>query len=141
MVLPLRPDTNLPIDAPTSSAYAKPDSRPQMKRLIEKYSRESSVLSTRPLANSPAAFSVLLTGSTGNLGSDVLALLLGDPRVAKVYALNRQSAEGPSFNRVTARFKSKGLDVGLLSSSRVVFVDGNIALPNLGLPEDIYDEV
>ncbi len=37
---------------------------------------------------------IILTGSTGHLGAEILQGLLRDPRVEKVYALNRASAPG-----------------------------------------------
>ncbi|KAF7360648.1 General substrate transporter [Mycena venus] len=82
---------------------------------------------------------VLLTGSTGNLGSQILASLLQDDRVVRVYALNRPSAsgfttEGSSFvQRHTAAFLNRGLDIKLLNSPKLHFVQGQTEKQNLGL--------
>lgn len=86
---------------------------------------------------------VLVTGSTGNLGSQILAGLLKDERVEKVYALNRPAAAGKSLlQRHVDRFADRGLDVSLLSGkSKVVFVETELAKERLGLEERVYDEV
>ncbi|KAF8956587.1 acetyl-CoA synthetase-like protein [Flammula alnicola] len=87
---------------------------------------------------------VLLTGSTGNLGAQILESLLRDPRVKKVYALNRPSSSPKSVQeRQKERFTDKGLDVSLLerSSGRLVFLEGEASHRNLGLKDAIYDEL
>ncbi|KAF8054252.1 putative aminoadipate reductase [Lyophyllum atratum] len=118
----------------------------QVEAMIEKYGAGLN------LTHAPAPTSVdsgtsrkkvvLLTGSTGNLGSQILAGLLADSSVEKVYALNRASKGGASmFERHLERFVDKALPVGLLGSERLVFVEGDAALPGLGLQEEIYDEI
>ncbi|KAJ7440958.1 putative aminoadipate reductase [Mycena latifolia] len=87
---------------------------------------------------------VLLTGSTGNLGSQILASLLNDDIVLKVYALNRPSTSptGPTLaERHLKVFNDRGLDAALLRSSKLVFVEGRTAEENLGLSVDLYDEI
>ncbi|KAJ7827451.1 hypothetical protein B0H13DRAFT_2241007 [Mycena leptocephala] len=76
---------------------------------------------------------VVLTGSTGNLGSQILVSLLQDERVAKVYALNRPSSSVGLAQRHSAMFKDRGLDIALLASSKLVFVEGQLDRPDLGL--------
>jgi thioester reductase-like protein len=111
--------------------------------MIEKYS--AGLDRIFPLTRARAGTSghvVLLTGSTGNLGSQILASLLNDPRVEKVYALNRASSESRSmFVRHQERFEDKALDATLLTSERLVFVEGDTAHLRFGLSEAIYDEV
>ncbi|EPQ57834.1 acetyl-CoA synthetase-like protein [Gloeophyllum trabeum ATCC 11539] len=80
---------------------------------------------------------VLLTGSTGSLGSYILAALLGDDRVKRVYAFNRLSATSPTVDRQKAAFVNRGLSGDLLTSSKVVFVDGDASVPDLGLANDM----
>ncbi|KAF8954562.1 hypothetical protein BDZ97DRAFT_1975945 [Flammula alnicola] len=78
---------------------------------------------------------LLLTGSTGNLGAQLLESLVRDPRVKTVYVLNRPSS-GP-----TERFADKGLDVSLLSTERLVYLEGEASHRNLGLRDVVYNEV
>jgi hypothetical protein len=84
---------------------------------------------------------VVLTGSTGNLGSQILVSLLQDERVAKVYALNRPSSSVGLAQRHSAMFKDRGLDIALLASSKLVFVEGQLDRPDLGLSSNLHNEV
>ncbi|KAH9482033.1 Adenylate-forming reductase Nps11 [Psilocybe cubensis] len=83
---------------------------------------------------------VLLTGSTGNLGAQILESLLRDGRVQKVYALDRPASVSLS-QRQAERFEDKLLDVTLLSSSKLVPLECDAAQRNLGAAQEVYDEL
>ncbi|KAG5652421.1 hypothetical protein H0H81_005069 [Sphagnurus paluster] len=89
----------------------------------------------------PRPTSILLTGTTGNLGSYILALLIADPKVARIYALNRSSARGPAVERIAAQFQKKGLDVTALRSDKVSFIEGDTTKSDLGIDACLYNEV
>lgn len=87
---------------------------------------------------------ILLTGSTGGLGTYLLGHLLRDPRVSKVYALNRRTkATGmiSVLERQKAAFQDRGLDVGLLSDPKLVMVEGDATHNNLGVDQQTYERV
>ncbi|KAG6867617.1 hypothetical protein C0993_000498 [Termitomyces sp. T159_Od127] len=124
--------------------YKNGNPKTEIEAMIEKY---SSGLESPPIPAS-RAFSVpknkvvLLTGSTGNLGSEILVELLLDPSVERVYALNR-AARGSAtiLERHTERFVDKALDVELLRSDRLVFVEGDTAMLHLGLSDELYNKI
>ncbi|KAF8218672.1 hypothetical protein L208DRAFT_1383230 [Tricholoma matsutake] len=70
------------------------DPKAAIERMIEKYSvgLESRLTAVTSTTQPLVASVVLLTGSAGNLGSPLLASLLEDPRVQRVYAFNRAPA-------------------------------------------------
>jgi hypothetical protein len=116
----------------------------QINALIEKYSflardKNPSLPSSTSVA--PTDKVVLLTGTTGNLGSDILATLLHDSTVRKVYALNRLSPKALTKDRVKEQFDEKGLASNLLDSQKVTFIDGKLTDSKLGLTKAQYDEV
>ncbi|KAJ7892397.1 putative aminoadipate reductase [Mycena leptocephala] len=119
------------------------DSGLQMENLIAKYT--STFESTSPNTNtSPDAKVVLFTGSTGNLGSHILASLLKDERVRKIYAFNRSAATpGRTLaERHSDIFSQRGLDARLLTSSKLVLLEGQLAeKEDLGLEAPLYDEI
>ncbi|KAJ3968095.1 male sterility protein-domain-containing protein [Lentinula raphanica] len=78
---------------------------------------------------------VLLTGSTGNLGCYILASLLTRP------AFNRRSTNKNIMERQKAQFEDKELDVALLSSPKLVFLEGDITLPSLGLSGQVITKL
>ncbi|KAF8601152.1 acetyl-CoA synthetase-like protein [Ceratobasidium sp. AG-I] len=61
---------------------------------------------------------VVVTGTTGALGSHLLAVLLESDAVESVWALNRKSKEG-GMERQRASFEDKMLDVRLLESEKL----------------------
>jgi nucleoside-diphosphate-sugar epimerase len=78
---------------------------------------------------------VLLTGSTGSLGTYILNVLLGDPSVAKIYCLNR--SERAEENQMKSHLK-RGLRVWHLNDDRVEFVHAVFGENHLGLPDTTY---
>ncbi|KAF5389352.1 hypothetical protein D9757_004361 [Collybiopsis confluens] len=113
-----------------------------IEQMIEKYSTGLGSITASdsevPLAKSQV---VLLTGSTGNLGSDMLASLLANQNVAKVYVFNRPSSQSSNLDRHRKRFEDKLLDAKLLSSQKLVFLEGEASQPHLGLSDDLYREL
>ena len=85
---------------------------------------------------------VLLTGSTGNIGSHILEALLRDPRILRIYTYNRPSPRRVSLlDRHRERFEDKGFDKVLLTSERLVFLEGDASQNNLGVSSLVFNEV
>lgn len=82
---------------------------------------------------------VLLTGSTGNIGSHVLASLLNEPRVQRVYTLNRPSSTAE--DRQKATFIDRDLPVRLLGNGKLVQLSGVVTEDNFGLEPAVLDRV
>ena len=87
----------------------------------------------------------LVTGTTGSLGSHILAELLAAPATyEKVIALVRPGQNGRTVTakeRQLAAFESRGLDVALLDSPRLVLVDCPFEGKRLGIDPAVYEEV
>ncbi|KAJ6568449.1 putative nonribosomal peptide synthetase [Mycena sp. CBHHK59/15] len=115
------------------------------KELIEAMVIKHTLGLVRPIASpsntgNPAV--VLLTGSTGSLGSQILASLLSNNRVVKVYAFNRPSSSSSALaQRHSNVFKERGLDTALLGSSKLILVEGQTDQTDLGLKSDLYNEM
>jgi len=84
---------------------------------------------------------VLITGTTGNLGSHLLDALLRHDRVQRVYTLNRPRVGKDIKKEHEERFADKGLDAGLLSDDRLIFLEGDTSDVALGLTSEVYQEV
>ncbi|KAK0463970.1 uncharacterized protein EV420DRAFT_1638889 [Desarmillaria tabescens] len=69
---------------------------------------------------------VLVTGTTSSLGSHILANLVLDTSVDRIYAVNRP-AKLTLSDRQREAFVSRGLDVDLLDSDKVVLVQADIS--------------
>ena len=79
-------------------------------------------------------FTVVLTGSTGSLGSYLLDYLLASPQVSKVICLNRG-------HNSEERQKTVNISRGLISEweGRATFLGIELGKPRLGLDDDGYD--
>ena len=86
---------------------------------------------------------VLLTGSTGGLGSQLLSHLVSLPSVSHVYALNRRAGDGLKSlrERQVEALASRGLDIGIVGSPKVTLVEGDTAARDFGIDHSLYEEV
>ncbi|KAG6820230.1 putative NRPS-like protein biosynthetic cluster [Arthromyces matolae] len=109
----------------------------RIEAMIEKYSKDldDSPGIVGSSWSEPAV--VLLTGSTGNLGSEILAALLGNNRVQRVYAFNRPPPAPLTIEqRQLDRFQERGLNPELLKSDKLFYLLGDAAQPDFGLDHD-----
>lgn len=87
---------------------------------------------------------VVLTGSTGSLGTYLLNSLLAQPSVVKVYALNRKGSSS-SEQRQQKAFAERQLNAeGLwkeIRAGRLEFHDVELNQPEFGLPDSIYKSI
>ncbi|KAG6847104.1 hypothetical protein H0H93_010078, partial [Arthromyces matolae] len=113
-----------------------------IENLITKYSANFEPLNSTSAVSTSSGIVVLLTGSTGHLGSYVLAELLADDRITQIYAFNRSGLDSaPILERHVGRFSDSGLDVNLLDAEKLVFVTGDATQPGLGIEEGLYREI
>ena len=84
----------------------------------------------------PSTQTVILTGSTGQLGSYILNTLLKSPNVEHVYCLNR---EGKARERQLARSSDYGL--AATDEARVTFWKADFSQKNLGLQTEQVDKL
>ncbi|KAJ7753093.1 male sterility protein-domain-containing protein [Mycena maculata] len=110
-----------------------------MEQLIAKYTTSTSALAqTGAVTKEPAV--ILLTGSAGNLGSQILALLLKDDRVLKIYGFERSAGKSLAERHLNI-FKQRGLDTLFLASPKLTLLEGQMDQRNLGLKPDLYEEI
>ena len=109
--------------------------------MIKKYSTDFKK-HTPTQSAAPSKYVVLLTGSTGGLGSSILARLAATPKVSRIYLLNRKARDGSTLvDRQRLALKDRGYDSTILDNENVILLEGDTALPNLGISDDIYEEV
>ncbi|KAI6042371.1 putative aminoadipate reductase [Pisolithus marmoratus] len=120
------------------------DPKVEIETMLQKYSlgfpgKRISGIPTRRDRNEPHV--VLVTGSTGALGSYMVESLLRREDVARVYNLNRRTKTTTSKERQLSTFQDRGLDTRLLESTKLVYVEGDTSQENLGLEERTYAEI
>lgn len=113
-----------------------------MDTLLQRYTAHLPATRFTPATHRPTKENVLITGTTGALGSMMLAKAIQDERVERVWAVNRGSKGGETIvERQRASFGDKGLDASLLTSDKVRFVEAELSQDHLGLEEALYNEV
>ena len=109
--------------------------------MVQKYTASFPVHTPGPLVNDDNVGEVvILTGSTGSLGSFILDSLIHDKRVKKVFCFNRRGIM-PTLERQRNSFVERKLDSSLLTSDRIVFCDVEINIPFFGLAEDVFKDI
>ncbi|QRW09275.1 AMP binding enzyme [Ceratobasidium sp. AG-Ba] len=134
----------LVVGAPSDSQVTNPSEVHEValkaiKTMVEKHTQSRPVEAPQTLR--PAAEHIILTGTTGALGSHLLAQLLQNDKVERVWALNRKSTNEDVRDRQKVSFDDKNLDRQLLESGKLVFLEADLADASLGLENDILEEI
>ena len=109
----------------------------KVEAMLDKYTEKlpkTGHLRTRCMTE---PFAVILTGSTGSLGSYLLDTLMTQARVSKIYCLNR-SADARSKQAKSNQARGLLTDWSL---KNVEFVHADLSLPLFGLDESIYSQM
>lgn len=107
----------------------------EIERLVSRYAWNLPI-SCRPTLSPKATdfMYVLLTGSTGSLGSYLLDALLANPKIAHVYCLNRSA---DAEQRQTRLNQTRGLQTRW-SPDRVSFLQSDLSQEYLGVGVKTY---
>lgn len=87
---------------------------------------------------------ILLTGTTGALGSYTLACLASNSRVSRIYAVNRfrRWDQAPLLDTHISAFADRNIDSELvLGSGKIRFLEADLTVPGFELPSEAYKEV
>lgn len=127
----------------TQRGHVVDDRTEVMTAMVEQYSSQFSRQRTVNPAEDDFLSDdrvVVVTGTTGRLGSHILSQLLADTSVITVYALNR----GPLskiLHRQEAAFDRWKLDGSALKNSKLVLLEADLSRPDLGISNDVHAEV
>jgi hypothetical protein len=113
-----------------------------MEAMVAKYSsnflEDNINLSLRAYSEE----TILLIGSTGALGTSILAQLVKMTTVTRIYAVNRPDPRGASLkDRQAMSLRQRGYDATVLESGKVVCVEGRLETPGFGISPDTFNEV
>lgn len=110
--------------------------RQELRALVDKYTQSFPTFKggKSELGRASGGAIVLLTGSTGSLGSNILAKLINNPGVKRVYTMSRPSSDGMSAKeRHVKSFERESLEVMLLDDKKVLFLEGDAAHADFGI--------
>lgn len=114
----------------------------EMLAVVNRYSQfDDAAKAPRPPVGSGEKI-VVLTGTTGSLGSHVLHLLLRDTSLKKVYALYRKKdGDASVLDRQRAAFDLRALVNDASDMEKLVTLEADLGAENMGLQQGDYDEV
>ncbi|KAK5633742.1 hypothetical protein RRF57_009457 [Xylaria bambusicola] len=107
-----------------------------MKALWQKYTKDLPKAKLGRPNPSDDGQVVVLTGSTGMLGSYMLDQMIRSPRVKRIICLNR--AQDGGKERQAFAMKSRGLAT---DTSKCTFLHANMSRLDFGLPRDVFNEL
>lgn len=122
-----------------NSTLSTASSAEDLMRIAEQYSSDLPARPTQLLPRESDNDVVLITGTTGGFGCDVLEHLLRDERVEKVYAFNRPGSK--AMERQLARFRERALDESLLFTPKFRMVEAALDIPGFGIEPKLLSEV
>lgn len=118
-----------------------PTSITTMKTMLEELTQNFPAhVASKP---APTSETILVTGTTGILGSYILNQLISTLSVTRIYALNRPDREGKMTvrQRQARAFEEHGIDPAVLDSRKLVLLEGDTSLPGLGVPREACEEI
>lgn len=132
-------DLSLDILGKSSASTDTPSRSEKVSQLISKNMSDLRDLNPDRSSRMSGPFTIILTGSTGSLGSYILDDLLRNPQIAKVYCFNRSE---DAQLRQKEGFEEKGLQSSLLNDpERVEFLHVQFGAMQFGLGNYQYNEL
>ncbi|GJJ09060.1 putative secondary metabolism biosyntheticenzyme [Clathrus columnatus] len=111
----------------------------RLETLVIRYTQ--SFLTHKPEKEMSKDEVIFLTGSTGGLGSQMLAQLIVVPTVTRVYAFNTPNKNQSSHERHVESFTDRGNNLSLLESTKVIFVEGDTSISGFAIAPELYEEM
>lgn len=112
----------------------------KMRKMVESHSLDFP--EHQPSIPPPYDDVVLITGTTGLLGSNLLAQFLQSPKVTTVYAFNRKKSRQSSVvDKQAALLQASGLDPALARHPKLIFLEADTRQSHLGLSQELYEQV
>ncbi|KAI0598280.1 hypothetical protein F4775DRAFT_556107 [Biscogniauxia sp. FL1348] len=109
----------------------------ETEKLVEKFESQlpRSITEQEQHVPGDSDQTIILTGSTGSLGSYILASLLARTDIKKIYCLNR-GKDAKAKQEIS--LSNRGLPALPAQDDRVLFLQAQLSAPNLGLHADQY---
>jgi len=120
----------------TESSPAANLANPLVK-MVERYSKtfENHIPSSPP----PMEDTIVITGTSGSIGSSILVDCLKRPNVKHIYALNRPSADPVKAQK--GALAKRGFDPSLVDTPKLTLLNADLASGDLGVGELLLEEL
>ena len=123
----------------SDDSYVTTSTPEDLARLVERYSPDILSRPTSLSHREEAKDVVVVTGTTGGFGCDILEHLLRDDEIATVFAFNRKGTD--ALERQRSRFRERGHNAGLLDLPKFRMVEADLQAANFGLDGPLLEEI
>ena len=123
----------------SSNAQSNMQQEQDVQKLIDKYTSSFPLRPQELKTRNTSGDIILLTGTTGGLGCNILAHLSMDPSVKKIFAFNRPS-HTPILRQIHT-MERQGLLDECMRSPKFQLIEGDLSKPALGLNPETFNEV
>ena len=118
------------------------DDRQDLTAFVEKYTRSFPSFKPKSSSSSVGPAVVLLSGSTGAFGSNILAALVASSDVGLIYGVSRPSLNSLSvYKRHLQAFRREGIEPSILKNGKVKLIEGDLSAEKFGMSRTMYQEV
>ena len=114
-----------------------PNPADHLVKMVEKYSKNfgDHIPSLQP----PTEDIIVITGTTGSIGSSILVNCLKSPNIKHIYALNRSSVDPVEAQKVA--LERRGFDPSLAETPKLTLLNADLAAGDLGIGELLLEEL
>ena len=106
-------------------------------KMAEKYSKNFGT--HIPSLEPPTKDTIVITGTSGSIGSSILVNCLRCPNVKHIFALNRPSANPVETQK--AALERRGFDPSLVDTPKLTLLNADLAAGDLGIGELLLEEL
>jgi hypothetical protein len=106
-------------------------------KMVEKYSKDFG--DHMPSVEPPAEDVIVITGTSGSIGSSILVDCLKRPNVKHIYALNRPSADPVGAQK--AALERRGFDPSVVDTPKLTLLNADLVAGDLGIGELLLEEL
>ncbi|KIJ40867.1 hypothetical protein M422DRAFT_780553 [Sphaerobolus stellatus SS14] len=124
----------------TAYADLEAERTERLQRYIHTYTQEWPRHRPAPNQNDSTKEVILLTGSTGGVGSHILGELVKLPSVTRIYAFNRPTKKS-SRQRHLEAFSDRGNDISLLDDEKIIYIEGDTSVQGFNIDPSVYKEI
>ncbi|KAL5534849.1 hypothetical protein ACEPAG_1314 [Sanghuangporus baumii] len=119
--------------------------RRRLRSLVDKYSHSFPTFSPKQSGmqkeETTVAATVLLSGSTGAFGANILAELVASPTIRRAYAVTRPK-QGNTYERHAQALRREGYDAkSILDSPKVRLIEADLSIEGFGVEKDLCEEL
>jgi hypothetical protein len=112
-----------------------------MHKAVETYAHNFPARPDRIILQREGKDIILVTGTTGSFGAQILSTLVHASHISRIYSVNRKGGTLSLLDRQLAMFKQQGVSSTVLQSQKLILIEADMEEEGFGLNAELFDEV